>query len=202
MLVQRDLTCDPETMVRLARAGDVRALERASVCLADRLAGVARRCCRTEEDARDAVQETWVAALTHLAAFRGEGTVEAWLSTMVSRACSRSTRGRKNSPALHDANTDIPCVCDDPEAQAERTLRLEHLRDILLDVAPQDSVLLWLVLAEGWTAPEAARQLGIRPATARKRLSRVRSQIRARTVTQSVRDGSIEHVEIDRSNRT
>lgn len=189
-------------MVRLARAGDVRALERASVCLAGRLAGVARRCCRTEEDARDAVQETWVSALTHLADFRGEGTVEAWLSVMVSRACGRSTRGRKNSPALHDANADIPCVCDDPEAQTVRTQRLEHLRDILLDVAPQDSVLLWLVLAEGWTAPEAAHRLGIRPATARKRLSRLRAQVRARTVTQPSRDGSTEHVTLDRDHRT
>ncbi|MBL4685009.1 MAG: sigma-70 family RNA polymerase sigma factor [Nannocystaceae bacterium] len=179
-----DPICDPEAMVRLARAGDVRALERASVCLADRLSCVARRCCRTEEDARDAVQDTWVAAIAHLGDFRGEGSVEAWLSTMVSRACGRSTRGRKNSPGLHDNNADLACVCDDPEVQAERAQRLDQLRAIVQDVAPGDRVLVWLVLAQGWTAPEAAARLGIAPATARKRLSRLRAAIRARVQSQ------------------
>lgn len=171
--------CCPDEMARLARSGDPRALERATACLGERLQQLALRCCRTEEDARDAVQDTWVAAVVHLADFRGEGSVEAWLSTMVSRACGRTTRGRKNSPALHCSPRGLRCVCDDPEAKAERSQRLARLDAVLQQLAPDDRILLWLILAQEWTAPEAAARLDLKPATVRKRLSRLRTRIRA-----------------------
>ncbi|MEM6994630.1 MAG: sigma-70 family RNA polymerase sigma factor [Myxococcota bacterium] len=176
MARRTEALCCPDEMARLARMGDPRALERATACLGERLRQVARRCCRTEEDARDAVQDTWVAAVAHLADFRGEGSVEAWLSTMVSRACGRTTRGRKNAPALHRPAGDLVCVCDDPEAQAERSERLSRLGAVLGRLAPDDRLLLCLV-AEGFTAPEAAARLGVQPATVRKRLSRLRARI-------------------------
>lgn len=171
--------CDPEQLVALVRAGDLAALENVTRCLGERLLAVGRRHCRREEDARDAVQDALLSAGQHLRDFRGEGSVEGWVTTMVARACFRMRRGRSNDPALHVRDVEMVAE-DDPEVLAGRAELALALGAALLDLPPTDRAVLLLAEAEDWTGPEIAAKLGTTPNAVRTRLSRARGLVRAR----------------------
>lgn len=172
--------CDPAEMVALARAGDLSALDRLTRCQGERLLAVGRRHCRTEEEARDAVQDAMVAAATHLEDYRGEGALDGWVIRMIARACGRLRRGRKNDPALHQVDLDLVSDADDPELSAERGRIATALGEALLELDPTDRAVLVLAEAEGWTGPDIAAELGTTPAAVRARLTRVRRKVRER----------------------
>ncbi|MFZ5476811.1 MAG: RNA polymerase sigma factor [Myxococcota bacterium] len=170
--------CDPAELAALARAGDLAALDRLTRCQGERLLAVGRRYCRTEEDARDAVQDALLAAGTHLGDFRGDGPVEGWVVRMVARACGRLRRGRRNDPALHVRDAELTAEDDDPETLAGRARIAEALGDALAALPPKDRAILLLAEAEGWTGPEIAEEIGATPTAVRTRLSRARRVVR------------------------
>src|SRR5436190_21442356 len=97
------LTSD-EQMLERARAGDheafgelVRRWERRIYALAYGILG-------REEDARDATQETFIAAYRNLAGFRGEAKVSSWLHRIAVNQCiTRQRRAKvRNETALDD----------------------------------------------------------------------------------------------------
>lgn len=175
-----DSRCDPAEMVALARAGDLAALDRLTRCQGERLLAVGRRHCRTEEEARDAVQDALVSAATHLPDFRGEGALDGWVIRMIARACGRLRRGRKNDPALHAVEVDLAAPDDDPEVAAGRARLATALGEVLLELDPMDRAVLLLAEAEGWTGPAIAAELGTTATAVRARLTRVRRKLRER----------------------
>jgi len=171
-------TCDPEALAALARGQDPRALEAITRCYGERLVDIGRRACRDDSLGEDAAQEALAAAVERLGDWRGEGSLEAWLGRMVTNACWRMRRGRKNDPALHDHDAVVPDE-DTPEAAAARAELAGILSEGLLALSPTDRALLLLSDVEGWKGPELAARLDISPAAARKRLSRARGRLRA-----------------------
>jgi RNA polymerase sigma-70 factor (ECF subfamily) len=159
------ILCDSGKLVALMRSGDMEALDRITRCFGERLLGVGRRYCRSEEEAQDAVQDAMVSAGEHLRDFRGEGTVEGWLVRMVANACHRMRRGRKNDPTLHDA--------------LEFGQMSEILGQVLDELPALDRVIVMLAEAEDWTGPEIADKLGMTPGAVRTRLSRARTRVRS-----------------------
>ena len=60
------------------------------------------------EDARDAAQETFVAALRKLAQFRGDAAFTTWLHRVTVNTCYDELRRRKRRPMLHVMPPDDP----------------------------------------------------------------------------------------------
>ena len=179
--VRTPVRCDPERLLALMQAGDMRALDDLTRCYGDRLAAVGRRWCRDEADAEDAVQDALVSAGEHMTQFRGEGPVEGWLSRMVANACRRMRRGRKNDPALHlpaDEARSLEAAGPTPEDRAERGEVAVALGELLLGLSAEDRTVLLLSEAEDWRAPEIAGRIGSTPGAVRTRLSRLRARLR------------------------
>ena len=63
-----------------------------------RLLAVARRYLRSEEDARDAVQEGFVAAFRSIGRFQGGSSVSTWLHRIVINACLMKLRSGRRRP--------------------------------------------------------------------------------------------------------
>ena len=170
--------CDPDEMVALMKRGDVEALDRMTRCFGDRLVAVGRSSCRTEDQAEDAVQDALLSAGRNLRSFRGEGSIEGWLVRMVTNACRRFHRGRKNDPSLHVRDVEITEAREEPESQALRLEMADHLGEALLTLNARDRALVLLSDAQGWKAPEIAKKMGMSDGAVRTRLSRARKRLR------------------------
>lgn len=192
--------CDPQALVRLVRAGDLRALDRVTRCHGERLLAVGRRYCRDHAEAEDAVQDALLAAGRHLDSFRGDGSVEGWLVRMVANACHHMRRGRKNarhmqtsvlSPAgapgrdgdeagLLDVGAALESPLATPEQQAMAGQLASALGEALQEFDATTRAVVLLAEAEGWTGPEIAAELGLTPGAVRVRLTRARARLRER----------------------
>ena len=80
------------------RRGDEQACEELVRAHTSRLLAVARRYLRSEEDARDAVQEGFVAAFRSIARFQGGSSLSTWLHRIVINACLMRLRSSRRRP--------------------------------------------------------------------------------------------------------
>lgn len=172
--------CDPTAVAELVRRGDTGALDRIAHCYLDHLRRVGRCACRTAPDAEDAVQDALLSAHEHLDRYRGEGTVEAWLSRMVVNACRMRQRGRKNDPAWNRPldGAPEPHAEDMHECVARRAL-VERVAAALDDLPALDRQVFLMAEYEGHTAPAIAAHIDKTPDAVRARLTRIRRRLRA-----------------------
>lgn len=169
--------CDAQELVDLMKSGDIEALDRTTRCYGERLLSVGRKICRNSEDAQDAVQDALLSAGENLESFRGDGSVEGWLSRMVVNACHRMRRGRKNDPNLHTTEQEIPSE-ETPEQNAHRGEISSVLGEAMLSLTPEDRLIFLLAEGEDWTGPEIGIKLGMSSGAVRTRLTRIRKKMR------------------------
>jgi RNA polymerase sigma-70 factor (ECF subfamily) len=172
--------CDPKVLARLVTEGHSEALDRITRCYGDRLMRAARRHCRSEVEAEDAVQDTFVVAAERAREFRGEGSLEGWLVRIVASACNRISRGMKNDARRHQSDIESESRGESPETEASRREIAQALDDALLSFTPEDRLVLLLAEVEGCTGEEISRQTGLSHGAVRTRLGRLRSRLRER----------------------
>ena len=80
------------------RSGDGAAAETWVRESTPRMLAVARRMLRSEDDARDAVQEAFISAFRGLDAFEGGARLSTWLHRIVVNACLMKLRTRRRKP--------------------------------------------------------------------------------------------------------
>jgi RNA polymerase sigma factor (sigma-70 family) len=174
-----DEVCNPDRLTTLVRRVDPLALDRITRCYGDRLLAAGRRHCRTGDEAEDAVQDALVIAATHLGSFRGEGSLEGWLVRIVASACRRMSRGRKNAAELHDDVVERLASPSSPESEAGAHELGDALSAALLELDPEDRLIVLLSEVDGFDAPEVAERVGLSPGAVRTRLTRIRGRLRA-----------------------
>ena len=170
--------CESAEIIKLLQAGDMETLDRVTRCYGERLLSAARRYCRSDEEAHDAVQDAALAAWRYGPGFRGEGRVDRWLVRLVATACNRMRRGLKNDSKLHIPDAELTADEPSPEVLTARSELAELLGDALLELQPRDRAILILADAQGWKAPEIAEQLGMTPGSVGTRLSRTHKKLR------------------------
>jgi len=175
-----DELCGPGELTRLLQVGDIEALDRLTRCYGDRLLRVARRHCRDESEAADAVQDAMLGAWRYGAGFRGDGRVDGWLARLVATACTRMRRGMKNDRGRHRSDVELVARDDSPETQAARARLAAVLGESLNALPPRDRAIIILADAQGYKAPEIAAELGMTPGAVRTRLSRSHARLRRR----------------------
>lgn len=124
-------TAPDEILVDLARTGDGPAREELFHRHFDVAYRVAYRLLNNEQDARDAVQDSFLKAVVHLEDFDGRSGFRTWLLRIVHNAALDSGRRRRRRPALRLADVegdDAEVVVHDDPALG---LRRDDLRRIL-----------------------------------------------------------------------
>ncbi|GAA3845507.1 RNA polymerase sigma factor [[Pseudomonas] carboxydohydrogena] len=182
-----DETTSDEVLVHAARGGDARAFRAILTKYNRRLYRIARGILRNDTEAEDAVQEAYVSAFTHLAAFRGESSLSTWLSRIVMNESLGRLRNRRPMAELAEVETpgqaaeiiQFPNTArTDPErtmAQRELLRLVERVTDELPDV--YRTVFVTRVI-EGMSVEDTAELLGIRIETVKTRLHRARKLVR------------------------
>ena len=176
-----------EQMVERARAGDhnafgelVRRWERRIYALTYGILG-------REEDARDATQETFIAAYRNLSGFRGEAKVSSWLHRIAVNQCiTRQRRARTRAENSLEAETEgstrqfaAPAHVS-PAHQAEGRERNEAVRRAVSALSPELREVIVLKEFEELTFQEIADALDIPLSTVKSRLYTALKQLRLR----------------------
>jgi RNA polymerase sigma factor (sigma-70 family) len=177
-------------LVESAREGDGRALEQLVLAIKDAVFGLAVRMLWHPDDAEDATQEILMKVVTHLGTFRGESAFRTWVYRIATNHLlnvrqSRVERERITFAAfgeqLGSGLTDPPAsaVSDADQALLVEEVKIGCTTGMLLCLDRDDRVAYVLGDVFELKSEDAARVLGIEPATFRKRLSRARERLRA-----------------------
>jgi len=183
-MAQKHLEGDTQ-LLAAARAGDRVALER----LVERhLPAVYRfglRLCGNAEDAADVQQETFLALVRSIAAFRGDAALSTYLYTVARSFCQKHRRKSKYAPdAVESLDlvslADLPASHEGLDEGLARTERAEALEAAIGGLAPLYREVLVLRDVEGLPAADVAEILGVTVQTVKSRLHRARMTLRDR----------------------
>ncbi|GMP07573.1 RNA polymerase sigma factor [Bradyrhizobium sp. TM239] len=175
-------------LIERARRRDEAALREIMQANNRRLYRLARGILRSDSEAEDVVQETYVRAFTHLDGFLGEAALSTWLSRIAINEALGRLRSRKPQVELGSVpeatleaqiiQFPLSSAATDPEksmAQREIQRVVEHAVDELPDVYRM--VFIARVM-EAMSMEETAGLLGIKPETVKTRLHRARTLLR------------------------
>src|SRR5208283_3560762 len=98
-------------LLRAVRSGDSAAIDEVLAKHEKQVFRFGLRMCGSEEDARDVLQETLIAAFRGLPEFRGDADLSTWLYQIARSFCIKARRRRSGEPVDKTS-------LDQPEAQA------------------------------------------------------------------------------------
>lgn len=181
MAVKTELSELPDTdLAGRCLARDEDAIRELTRRYNQRLYRIARGILRSDLEAEDVVQDTYIHALAGLESFRGQSALGTWLVRIaINEALGRL---RRKKPEALDAAPAAPVV--DPEtlmATAESRVMLERAIDDLPDAFRSVFVAR---MVEGLSIDETANLFGLRPETVKTRVHRARVRLRASLETQ------------------
>ena len=170
-------------LARLKR-GDSQAFEELVRRYSGRLLRAARRLLASEEDARDAVQDAFVAAFRAVGNFEASARLSTWLHRIVINASLMKLRTRRRKPE-EEIDAYLPRFLDDGhqvESSVPWTEPRAELRTIVRDAIERlpETYRVVLVLRdmEELSTEEAAEVLGATPNAVKIRLHRARQALR------------------------
>jgi RNA polymerase sigma-70 factor (ECF subfamily) len=172
-----------QELLEALRSGDTEAVDALVARYEPAVYRFGLRMCRDEEDAKDVLQDTLLAATRGARDFRGESSLSSWLYTIARSFCIKKRRKGKHAPEaivpLDDAGAAHAGTAAPDEAAAAKELRtaLEHA---IGSLEPLYREVLLLRDVEGLTAPEVAGALGIGVDAVKSRLHRARTAVRSR----------------------
>ena len=143
------------------------------------------RMCGNEEDARDVLQETLLAAFRGIGEFRGDARLSTWLFQIARSFCTKSRRRGAGEPAQHEA-LDAPEALQHavqgaaPDARAHAREIGRALQAAIAALPEQSREVVVLRDVEGLSAEEAAEVLGLDVGALKSRLHRARLELRER----------------------
>ena len=184
------LPVDEAALVARLRAKDEDAFAVLVRTYAGRLLRVARRFLKSEEDARDAVQDAFVAAFRSIGNFKAGSALSTWLHRIVINSSLMRLRTLRRHP---EENVDdlLPRFAEDGHQvrpsvnwipSAEDLVEQSETRDLVrrsIDRLPDTHrVVLLMRDIEEMSTEEVAAALGITPNAVKVRLHRARQALR------------------------
>jgi RNA polymerase sigma-70 factor (ECF subfamily) len=177
-------------LVEALRAGSASAFEELVRQHGGRLLSVARRLLGSEEDARDAVQETFLNAFRSIGRFAGDSLLSTWLHRIVVNVSLMKLRRRKRKPE-ESLDHLLPAFKEDghfeerfdsgSEPADERLARKEvqvAVRAAIDQLPEHYRTVLLLRDIEGMGTADVADKLEITPNAVKLRLHRARQALR------------------------
>ncbi len=176
-----------EQIVERALAGDAEAFGEIVRRWERRIYALAYGILGREEEARDAAQETFVAAFRNLSGFRGEAKVSSWLHRIAVNQCiTRQRRARTRAESSLEAESATGThqfaahAHASPAHEAEGRERTEAVRRAVAALPAELREVIVLKEFEELTFQEIADALGVPLSTVKSRLYTALKQLRLR----------------------
>jgi RNA polymerase sigma-70 factor (ECF subfamily) len=160
-----------ESVLPRVIAGDPEAQESLYRAFEAPVYNLARRICRTPEDAEDVLQETFLEVFRSVARFRGDGSLWGWVRTIAaSKALMRLRRNRyRDADVLEDAV--VPVRREDTALRMDLEAAFERLSETARAV-------VWLHDVEGYTHEEIAAMMNRTVSFSKSQLARAHARLR------------------------
>jgi RNA polymerase sigma factor (sigma-70 family) len=171
------VTVDEVTVVR-ARKGDLGALEALFRTFETPVYNLARRVCRTPQDAEDVLQETFLEVVRSVARFRGEGSLAGWVRRIAVTKALMRLRAQRSRPVEHeldDETVDGSGFSAGSLAAAMARVDLDNALGRLPDTA---RAVMWLHDVEGYNHDEIGALWGKSPSFSKSQLARAYARLR------------------------
>lgn len=164
---------EADTILARARAGDLEALERVYRTYEVPVYNLARRICRTVEDAEDVLQETFFEVCRSIQQYRGDGSLWGWVRTIAaSKALMRLRRNKYRDADELDEEFHRPAG-----TRSDGGLRMDL--EAALERLPETSrAVVWLHDVEGYTHEEIAGLMGKTVSFSKSQLARAHTRLR------------------------
>ncbi|MEX1248699.1 MAG: RNA polymerase sigma factor [Anaerolineales bacterium] len=171
---------DSELLAK-CRAGDPQAIE----TLVNEYQGKVFRLCLSildsQEDAQDAAQETFIAALKALQGYRGEAALQTWLFSIAINTCRGQLRQLKRKTRLQENLID-PAMTEDqsrqtPERQVMEAQRTQAIWRAISGLDEKHRLPIVLRYYHELSTQEIADVLGLNIGTVHSRLSNARTRL-------------------------
>jgi RNA polymerase sigma factor (sigma-70 family) len=160
-----------DAVLSRARTGDQQAMEALYRAFEMPVYNLARRICRTSEDAEDVLQETFFELCRSIGQFRGEGSLWGWIRTIASsKALMRLRRNKyRDADELEDEIS--------PTRKEDAHLRMD-LESALDRLGETSRAVVWLHDVEGYTHEEIAEMMGKTVSFSKSQLARAHVRLR------------------------
>jgi RNA polymerase sigma-70 factor (ECF subfamily) len=160
-----------------ARGGDRAAFGDLVERYADQARRVARAVLQDSDDADDAAQDAFLAALVKLDQYDPQRPFGPWLMRIVSNAAT-DRRRRRTVRRAESLQEGLIAGGVRPDAVAERGALNDRLRAALAQLPPRRSLAVTLFDVEGYSHAEIAEMLGIPEGTVRSEVFHARRRLR------------------------
>jgi RNA polymerase sigma-70 factor (ECF subfamily) len=147
------------------------------------------RSAHSQEDVREIVQETWVAAIRGLRRLEDPANFPAWIYTIAARKCADSIRAaarRRRSDARLATSEQPPRAADDADAWG----RSRDLADAIAHLPETERSVVHLYYGEDLDIAEVAAVLGVPAGTVKSRLHHAREVLKRSLVHEPLRKTS------------
>jgi len=171
-----------DEFVRRALAGERRALEHLFTRHGPRIRRAVGSILRNDDEAQDAVQETWLHALVALRSFSGGSTFATWVTRIAVNEALGRIRLRARRPVA-TADLDRRDLALDPEGQAALREGLLQLQQALPSLPAGALQVFELRELEECSVEATAHRLGLTSAAVKTRLHRARQALRTALAT-------------------
>ena len=162
---------DAEAVLPRLRAGDPEAQEALFRAFEAPVYSLARRICRTTEDAEDVLQETFIEVFRSIGQFRGQGSIWGWVRTVASSKALMRLRRNK----YRDTDDLVDDVA--PMKREDTALRMD-LEAALERLSETSRAVVWLHDVEGYTHEEIAAQMDRTVSFSKSQLARAHARLR------------------------
>ncbi len=167
---------DPDVPTR-ARGGDAQAFAELVEHFHGRCMRYARYMLGEEEDAEEAVQDTFIRVYDHLAQFRADARFEPWLFRILANRC-RTVRARRRRRESLEITGELPAVAaEEPEETQDL---LEEVEAALEDLPTEQREAFLLRHVEDLSYEDMAVITGVRLSALRMRVKRACDTLRVR----------------------
>ena len=159
---------DEQSLLRAARAGDVRAFEALYRALAPSVYGLCLRLARNAAEAQDCTQDTFVRAWQRLAEFRGDSRLGTWLH----RIAVNEVLGRRRHAAVEHRH--LSAVDPARRYTSDDSATFQDLEQAIARLPDRAREVFVLRAVYGYTHEEIGGMLGVTVSTSKTQHHRAR----------------------------
>ena len=162
---------DAQAVIPGIRAGDPAAQEALYRAFESPVYNLARRICKTAEDAEDVLQETFLEVFRSIGQFRGDGSLWGWVRTIASSKALMRLRRNKYRDTDELVDDVAPIRREDVALRMDLEAALERLSET-------SRAVVWLHDVEGYTHEEIAAMMDRTVSFSKSQLARAHARLR------------------------